>query len=95
MRYTIVTTTNSRRDIQDAIDWENQRKQGLAIRFLEELDQKLSAISHTTYIAAVRYENVRCLPTKVFHYLIHYVVDDAQQQIYILRILHTSRKPVW
>jgi len=93
--FTIVTTTNSRRDIQDAIDWENHRKLGLATHFLEELDQKLSLISRTPYVGAIRYENVRCLPTKVFHYLIHYIVDDAQQQIYILRILHTSRKPVW
>ena len=95
MPYTLVTTTNSRRDIQEAIDWENHRKTGLAIRFLEELDQKLSVISHTPHIGAVRYENVRCLPTKVFHYLIHYIVDDDLQQIVVLRILHTSRKPVW
>jgi plasmid stabilization system protein ParE len=95
MPYTIVTTTSARRDIQDAMDWENMRKPGLAKRFLEDLEQKLYAIATTPYLGSVRYESVRCLPTKIFQYLIHYYVDDASQQIYILRVLHTSRKPIW
>ena len=95
MPYKIVTTTNARRDIHDAIDWENMRKPGLAKRFLEDLEQKLNAIAATPYLGSVRYENVRCLPTRIFQYLIHYYVDDVNQQIFVLRVLHTSRKPIW
>jgi plasmid stabilization system protein ParE len=95
MLYAIITTTNARRDIQDAIGWENMRKPGLAKRFLKDLEQKLLAISLTPYLGAVRYENVRCVGTKIFQYLIHYTVDDANQQIFILRVLHTSREPIW
>jgi plasmid stabilization system protein ParE len=95
MLYTIITTTNARRDIQEAMDWENMRKQGLAKRFLSDLEQKLQAIALTPYLGSVRYENVRCVPTKIFQYLIHYYVDDLTHQIFILRVLHTSRKPIW
>ncbi len=95
MPYAIFTTTNARLDIQDAIDWENKRKPGLAKRFLEDLEQKLSAVVDAPYICSIRYENVRCAVTNVFQYLIHYTIDDTGQQIIILRVLHTSRKPTW
>jgi plasmid stabilization system protein ParE len=95
MLYTIITTANSRADVQDAIDWENSREAGLANQFLKDLEQKLSAISRTPHMGAIRYENVRCVTTKIFSYLIHYTVDETQENIYILRILHTSRKPIW
>jgi len=95
MLYSIITTTNARRDIQNAIDWEEQRKLGLAKRFIAILEQKLFSICRSPYIGSVRYANVRCIVTDVFQYLIHYIVDDDSQQIIILRVLHTSRKPVW
>lgn len=95
MPYAIITTTNARRDVQDAIEWENKRKPGLAKRFLEDVDQKLLITSKFPYNNRVRYEDVRCAITKVFPYLIHYIIDESQQQITILRVLHTSREPVW
>jgi plasmid stabilization system protein ParE len=93
--YQVVTTANARRDIQDAIDWENNRDPKLGKRFLAEIEQKLLSVSHTPRLGSIRYENVRCLVTNVFSYLIHYTVDDNLQQIIVLRVLHTSRKPVW
>lgn len=33
MPFTIITTANARRDIENAIEWENERKPGLAKHF--------------------------------------------------------------
>ena len=95
MSFIIITTTNARRDIQQAIDWENLRKQGLAIYFLDDLDKKLQALSVTPGMGSIRYENVHITHTSIFSYNIHYTIDDALQQITILRVLHSSRKPLW
>ncbi len=95
MSFVLVTTANARRDIQEAIDWENRRQLGLGKRFLIDLDEKLSALVTTPYLGSVRYLDVRCLPTYIFQYLIHYTVDEVNQRIVILRVLHTSRKPAW
>lgn len=95
MPYLIVTTTNARRDVQQAIDWENKRKPGLAKRFLADLDQILSVVANTPAIGSVRYDNVRCISTHIFQYLVHYIIDDAKSQIIVLRVLHTSREPIW
>jgi len=93
--YTIVTTVYARRDIQDAIDWENMRKPGLANYFLQDLEKKIFAISNTPFMCKIRYSNVRCAPTNIFSYLIHYTLDEIKQEIHILRVLHTSRQPIW
>ena len=95
MLFAVKTTTNARKDIQDAIEWENKRKAGLADRFLADFEQKITILSHSPYIGSVRYENIRCVPTNIFQYLVHYIVNDDGKQVIILRVLHTSRKPNW
>ena len=54
MAFAVITTTNARRDMQQAIDWEN-----LGARFLEFLHLKFTSLSITPFIGSVRYENVR------------------------------------
>ena len=95
MPFAIITTTNARRDIQQALDWENSRNEHLGERFLEYLHLKLNTLSITPFIGRMRYENVRCTTTDVFQYLIHYTVNMELQQIIIIRVLHTRKKPIW
>lgn len=95
MTYRIVTTTHARKDIQQAIDWEEQRNKGLGKRFLADLEQRLSDIATIPAIGSVRYEGVRCTTTEIFQYLIHYIPDENTKTITVLRVLHTSRRPIW
>ena len=95
MLFTIITTTNARKDIQQAIDWENNRNSNLGEQFLECLHLKINALAATPFIGSIRYENVRCTAIDVFQYLIHYIVDVELQQIVIIRVLHTKQKPIW
>ncbi len=81
MPYTVVTSTNARRDIQQAIDWENMRKPGLANYFLDDLEKKLEDLSRTPGIGSIRYENVHLAHTKIFSYNIHYIVDEQMATI--------------
>ena len=47
MPFAIITTTNARRDIQQAIDWENIRSHNLGARFLADLNLKFTSLSIT------------------------------------------------
>ncbi len=95
MPYSVITTTNARRDIQQAIDWEDERSSGLGKRFLDDLNQRLNDIAAVPKLGSVRYQNIRCTHTETFPYLIHYFVDDDKQTVYILRVLNSKRKPIW
>lgn len=94
MAYTIITTTNARRDTQQAIDWENIRKPGLGEYFFNDLEAKLSDLVITPAIGSIRYENVRITFTKIFPYNIHYIIDDAKLHVIILRVLSQHKEPI-
>ena len=94
MRYLVFVTANAQRDIQKSIDWENERSKGLGARLLRCIGQKLKSISISPFSGTVRYDNVRCITVSKFHYLIHYMVN-SKQQVIILRVLATKRKPTW
>ncbi len=95
MAYTIITTTNARRDIQQAIDWENIRKPGLGEYFFNDLEAKLTDLAITPAIGSVRYENVRITFTKIFPYNIHYIIDDKRKLITLLRVLSQYKEPIY
>lgn len=95
MPYKIITTTNARIDIQEAINWEDDRKIGLGEKFFGVLDKKLNDLSITPAMGSIRYLNVRITFTPTFDYNIHYTIDIDEQAVYILRVLHSARKPIY
>ncbi len=95
MFYSIITTTNARRDIQQAIDWEEERSSGLGKLFFEDLNKRFNDIAAVPKLGSIRYQNIRCTQTDTFTYLIHYIVDDEIKTVYILRVLNAKRKPIW
>lgn len=94
MHFKLILTESARRDIQDAIDWENGRSQGLGKRFFEKVEIAFNAIIQNPLSGTIRFELVRCRRTTVFRYLIYYTCDESTQTVTVLRVLHTSRKPL-
>lgn len=95
MLYKIITTTNAREDIQAAIKWENNKLIGLGVRFLNELENKFTKLSITPGMGSIRYENVRVTSTSIFKYNIHYIINKDKNEVIILRVLHSFRKPIY
>lgn len=94
MPYAVILTANAEVDIQQAINWEEERSAGLGKRFFDVLE-RLKDVAAIPSMGSFRYDNVRCAKVKTFQYLVHYMVNDEPQQVIILRVLHTSRKPTW
>lgn len=95
MSFAVFLTANAQTDIQQAIDWEDSRADDLGRRFFKQLEKRLAAIAAIPTIGSTRYDDVRCVKMEFFQYLIHYVIDTDKGQVLILRVLHTSRKPIW
>ena len=53
----------------------------------------LTKISHVPTASSIRYDNVRVKPISIFPYTIHFIVDEINYSINVLRVFNTSQEP--
>ncbi|TKG92987.1 type II toxin-antitoxin system RelE/ParE family toxin [Puteibacter caeruleilacunae] len=94
--YKIRILPAAQQDIRTAAQWYNKRQKGLGKRFTTEVRNKVYFIQQFPNASNIRYNRIRTAVLNVFPFMIHYVVNDADQAIIITAVLHTSRSPkVW
>ncbi|MFZ5553971.1 MAG: type II toxin-antitoxin system RelE/ParE family toxin [Bacteroidota bacterium] len=91
MAIDFVISHRAEKDIEEAIDYYNEIRNGLGEKFYSEVLDTFTQIYKYNYSFAVRYNVVHAAPTKKFRFLIHYIV--TKKTITILAVLHTSVNP--
>jgi toxin ParE1/3/4 len=89
MNFTIVIDPRAIQDIQEAIDYYDEKQPGLGRRFQAELDEYLSSLEKNPFFNK-RYDEVHCLPLKRFPYMVHFTIDDKNLQISVYAVFHTA-----
>lgn len=92
MKYSLVLDPRVLEDIQKAIDYYDEQKQGLGLKFEAELNAHFKSILKTPFFA-VRYDQIHCLPLKKFPFMIHYEIDEVYNLIGIRAVFHTKLNP--
>jgi toxin ParE1/3/4 len=82
----------ARLDIQNEITNYNNKKKGLGKKFHTEVKLYFKSIFINPYYA-IRYDDVRCLPLKVFPAMIHYTIDEQKKIIIIRAVINTHKDP--
>ena len=96
MSYQLDFLLEANQDIDDAIEWYNKKKDGLGERLYELIKDKFNKLKDNPYLWSIRYDEVHCALVDVFPYLIHYIIEEDQQRILVLGVLHTSKDPaIW
>lgn len=95
MALKIVIAPAALADLKEAADWYNLQQPNLGDRFLLYVDNKFAQLTTTPGIGSIQFDTVRCTMVDVFSYLIYYTVDKNNLLLTVIRILHTSRKPLW
>lgn len=93
MKYSIHFFDEVKFDIQEAKEWYKNQKLGLEKRFAREVKKSILRVQKNPKAYELKYKNVRSAFTNVFPYSIHFLIDDALNQIVIVAILHQSRNP--
>lgn len=83
---------SAKNDIQNEINFYNEKQKGLGKKFHDEIKHYFKAIKKNPFYQ-IRYKNIRCLPLKKFPIMIHYTFDEEQQRIIIRAIVNTHREP--
>lgn len=67
MLFEIIIDPRAIQDIQDAINYYDEKQIGLGEKFLNALDKHLHTLEKNPFFN-IRYDEVRCLPFKKFPY---------------------------
>jgi len=96
MKFKIVYNPEVVNDIQQAIDWYNEKQPGLGKRFFNTIKAHIDSLKNSALHYAIRYDDVRCMPVKNFPYMVHYRVDKKERIVKIEAVINTSRNPeIW
>lgn len=91
MKFDIVYLSDAQIDIQNAKKWYKSQQVGLEKRFANEVKKAIQFINTDPFLFEVKYRNTRIVFTKIFPFGIHYMIDQVQNRIVILAVLHTSK----
>jgi plasmid stabilization system protein ParE len=80
-------------DLHEIIDYLNMQNPGAAKRVRAALEAALNILTSFPNIGVVQQRNVRKYILPRFPYLIYYSIADREQEIRIVTIRHTARRP--
>ena len=80
-------------DIQEGIKWYNKQQKGLGNKFHKEVKKHFDSLVKNPFYE-VKYDEIRCLPLKLFPYTIHYSVHETKRIIIIRAIFNTNQYPL-
>ena len=94
--YKVVIDKEALNDIQKATDWYNTKVSGLGSRFQKQVKIQITSLKRSPARYAIRYSMVRCMMEKKFPFLVHFTVNEAQAEVEVIAVYHTSRNPeIW
>jgi len=83
-------------DLQQNIDWYNEKQSGLGARFFKAVKEQISRMKKNPLSVAVRYDEVRCAKVKGFPYMVHFKVFPDINTVKITVVFSTHRNPkIW
>ena len=82
-------------DIEEAVNYYEQRRSGLGLRFAEAVLEKVAAIATNPFHSRIGYDQIHCAKVNIFPYLIHYSVERDKSVVTIEAVWNTWRQPLW
>ena len=90
MKYDIVFQSRANSEIQNSIDYYDEKLVGLGEEFYTELFEYIDAIVVNPFYK-IHSENIRTLPLKKFPFMIFYWIDEIEKKVFIEAVFHTSQ----
>lgn len=96
MGFKLIYAAEVYNDLQQSVDWYNEKQTGLGSRFFNAVKKQLQQIKKNPQSIAVRYDDVRCIKVKKFPYLIHFKIFPENNIVKVTAVFSTHRDPkIW
>ena len=94
MTLPVVLRPEARAEFDDTFDWYEQRRPGLGMDFVAQVQEILDQISATPELYAQRLHGVRRAVMQRFPYSVFYKIES--HQVVVLAVFHSQRDPkIW
>jgi plasmid stabilization system protein ParE len=80
-------------DIKEARSLYKATNEELEKRFVSAIENTIIKLQEWPKAYAIRYKNIRIAHPPIFPYAIHFYIDDVQNRIVIISIVHGRRHP--
>ncbi len=90
--FTVLIEQRAAYDIQESIDYYDEKQIGLGLKFKNAIDKEFIAMEQNPFYQ-IRYGNVRCRLVKKFPYLIHFNVNELNKCVSVFAVINTSKDP--
>jgi plasmid stabilization system protein ParE len=91
MAHNLIIKPEAFDDIDDAISWYEEQKEGLGLELRKEIFDVIRYIEKYPKHSQERYRAFRVRYTSRFQYGIHYTIEE--QTIFVHAVMHTARQP--
>ena len=95
MSCNIYITPAAINDIDEAVNYYNEKVTDLGFKFADDVDDNFTAIAQNPNAFTERYNNVRDKLLRRFPYLILYKTNHNTQNIEVIRLFNTYQNPYW
>lgn len=95
MNYKIVFLKPASQELEDSFSWYENRKPGLGVEFVQEIEHYLEAIEQNPFLFQ-SYNNkidLRRIPLVRFPFHIICWIAEQEKIVYVDAVFHTKRKP--
>lgn len=87
----VILQPEAQTDVRTALEWYEQKSQGLGKEFLRCMDAVVCHISRSPKLFPEVYKNVRRALIRRFPFSVFYIL--AEEQIIVLAVLHVRKDP--
>jgi len=91
MSYPIVINPEAELDLEQAVQWYNDRRPGLGYEFLECVEKVFVRIRRTPELHAIVHQMARLTLVKRFPYVVCYLFEN--ETVYVIAVFHGHRDP--
>ena len=91
-KFKLKIDTDAHLDIHKGIKWYNKKAPELGRKFHKEVKQHFEILKRMPYFR-LYYLDVRCLPLKIFPYMIHFTLNEQNKTVIVRAVFPTPTSP--
>jgi toxin ParE1/3/4 len=92
MKYQVDFRTEALQDILEAIEWYEEKREGLGDELFIAIENEKHFIEQNPYHYEDKYKGIRKAITKRFPYILYYRIE-SETQVLVYAVLHMQRSP--